>query len=1131
VTRHMGDRQLAKADRTFDVVLDEVPEDVAGHLVVRDLAVKGFCVLSPGYDDRTLKCALEDIRELEFYPANSLVAEGLLGPEGSASISELESDLDDEARQEGDALKLLDRSITSVGHTIEPYIEYIGFDMTHRSNAVVHQAGEAEEGGDPRLTHEEASKWYSQFLRHRLMVLIFLGPSRGTLELEPHGVDSADTFSLTTAPGMMVLLRTDLLLHRYASASKAYVLSSFLMTPELKSYDMSNSLPVVVSLSEWTVAAMEELKKQHRRDNTELDVPRGWAHAMNHLFVTTQLVGISGLAGHYPCTYDPKALFFAASGGPDYATSVPLLRWNHDDWYDSDPEGWMRFKTCTRHAVFMEGIELFDSKFFNLSPNETRGLHPQMRSCLEVSYSAFASMGYTKGRLMNQLAGIYVAVDCEDSKAQDVPSNCHLMCMYSGRIAFSLGIKGPAVTVNNEGSSSIAALQAGADSLQAKGRSTTSASAVVVATLLVLGANHWPSFNFAGWLSKDGRCSSFNSSADGYVRGDGTGALGIKLFAEYVDGQLVCSEGDFFATIAGIQLKSNGAGASIGVSNGHGEQVCIAEALHNARISPLDVDVVGSHAVGAFLADAIELAALLRGLRGQSTSEPLPVVSVKSSLGYGIECAGMAALLNAVCAGRAGHMSPMFHLRQSNPHVDLAESPLSLVSEVFEFRWSSAFSGVMTRSNTGASGFAVLRSDRDPALLPQPSELQNEMVFWPGGGGDVEPGDRPQRRDGYYIVGSWSEWKAPQLMQARHEGTYEFSVTLGENGWEHFQIWLDGSSSRALHPDEPNAPPCTRVFGPDKHSDCGVGASALNWLVDGSADGGGPGDRYRVSLRVAGKWQLVDWERQRDEPDASPDAGGARAPLPDAGRGRYFVRASWNHWTLEEMRQAEPAPGAFTLDVRLLHSGGEFQIVRNQDMSQVIYPSNPRVSFEDAPAVLGPDGTGSGLTWFIGGDAGDNFRITFERVRQDGLDIKTVRWEQVGHAPLSEEEALRAARPVYDIIGSWDGWTVPSRMEDLGEYFRFHVQLGSAARESFQFLLNGAGDQAVHPLTRDANPHERHVIGGPGPRGHGLNWTVGAHAGDEAEVGARYEVRLNVTPSGKPWTIAWRKLGGRGRVR
>lgn len=104
-------------------------------------------------------------------------------------------------------------------------------------------------------------------------------------------------------------------------------------------------------------------------------------------------------------------------------------------------------------------------------------------------------------------------------------------------------------------------------------------------------------------------------------------------------------------------------------------------------------------------------------------------------------------------------------------------------------------------------------------------------------------------------------------------------------------------------------------------------------------------------------------------------------------------------------------------------------------------------------------------------------------------------------------------------------------MDDQGDYFQFFIQLGSTASESFQILFNGAREEAVYPRTPNANTHERHSIGGPDPKGHGLNWTVGMHADDAAEMGARYEIRLNVTDSGLPWTVTWRKLGDKEQMK
>merc|ERR1719284_702067 len=147
----------------------------------------------------------------------------------------------------------------------------------------------------------------------------------------------------------------------------------------------------------------------------------------------------------------------------------------------------------------------------------------------------------------------------------------------------------------------------------------------------------------------------------------------------------------------------------------------------------------------------------------------------------------------------------------------------------------------------------------------------------------------------------------------------------------------------------------------------------MNWIIDCGhvvRDGESPdedpptdcgvlGDSFRINLRVAGRWRVVDWEK------ISSDDRDLRACV-----GKYYITGSWNDWSWEEMTEAD---GRYFVEVTLLRDGGEFQIARNRDWNQVFYPSFARASFEWPSEVLGPDGRGHGHNWILDGEAGDVF--------------------------------------------------------------------------------------------------------------------------------------------------------------
>jgi len=1030
-----GCKAVAMANRSVkvtqvDVAIGEVPADAVGSLVAQNLAVKGFCVLNPGFDDAALERAQGDTKELDFYQVNAHVADGLLGPEGSSLVADLDSDLDDEARKEGENLRAMDHAMTRMGYILEPYFDDIGLNITHRSAAVLHQTGQAEEE-TPCLTELEVSKWQSQFIRHKLMAVIFLGPMTGSLELQPFGALDAEPYEVKTPPGTLVILRPDWMSHRHSAPGANFAISSFYMADVLGRWAPDGGYiltPAAKAIDDWTLQRLRSLKEMEDfgKPSWDPEVPEGWRKAMNHSFRKGQQSGLGGVAMHSASTYDPDAWFQSTSAAVDFAVEVPVERWNHQDHYDPDPDSWMRGKTSCRHGCFMEGAELFDNKFFNLSPNEARGLDPHQRCLLEQGYNALAHMGRTKKNLMNSPVGVYVGCGTDDwlfrQDSGRLGGFSGNFCMYSGRFAFCLGCKGPAITVMNDSASGLTAIKLGAESVQKKGLAVSNDAAVAVGVHLMLAPMFWSGHSMKGWLATEGRCLTFNSSAGGYIRGDGCSAVALRGATKIVDGKVTVDEKDsFLGIVSGVCQTFNGRQASMSTPHGPSQQEALVQAVSNCGISPLDVDCIEAFGSGNFLGDAVEIMALWRGLRGETEQLPLCFTATKSSMGNQIECGGVASFMRIIFSGQWGHVTPNLHLRQVNPHLELFEEPIMIVTECLSLPYRSCYSGAMTQGYGGTNiccmGWATMDSEKVPR--PPPRQRQ-ELLFWPGGGGELEADMMPRRSDTYCIAGTWSRWEEVVRMKPEGNGQYSYAVTLGENKWEQFQIWLDGDPNRVLHPGGPKMPQGSPVLGPDTEvtggGEAALSGSAPTWLVDGRrppTDGhslplalkglthagateaeafqeeeGQPGDQYRVVLHVSGRWRMVTWERMNMR---------SSVPVPT---GTYYVACSWDDWELRELQQDPSDPSRFSTEVRMMVDVGEFQVLRNRDWNQVFYP-NPYTETND---VLGPDDGGEGRTWCIDGRAGDRFSIEFRRSFKDGQEQRQVYFEHRGNEPLSIAE-------------------------------------------------------------------------------------------------------------------------------
>lgn len=237
-------------------------------------------------------------------------------------------------------------------------------------------------------------------------------------------------------------------------------------------------------------------------------------------------------------------------------------------------------------------------------------------------------------------------------------------------------------------------------------------------------------------------------------------------------------------------------------------------------------------------------------------------------------------------------------------------------------------------------------------------------------------------------------------MDYEGDGCYSYTLTLGENRWEGFQLRMDGNPMLVMHPKGYAADKGSVVHGPSSAEESQDSWWLLNarpeTVVEPSESGGGDtlveyktadqgraGDQYRISLHIAGKYRTVNWTKM-------PDSEKAPVPfLPSTAD--YYVTASWNGWGLEKMTPLPNTPGAFKLETILKRAGGEFRIVRNKDLHQIIYPHGVQAP-KDAP-IRGPQDLVEPGSWLLVGSTGSKCVINFKRVTEHGEDKMSVSWE------------------------------------------------------------------------------------------------------------------------------------------
>lgn len=882
---------------------------VVGSGIVQCLRVKGFCVINNAVSEQMLQTASAELGSQEWYQPAVLIQEGLLGVEGSNRICRMASiDFPDQATDQfQDGLAGIDFAMWKLAEAVGPFQDELGFRCCGRSIGFLHQASDPDLE-EAELTDQEASDWSAIFTSRKIMILVFLGPGKGTLEMQPYD-DEANVSEITTVPGLVVVLRTDQLSFKFFCRGReaTHVASSFMLQNDVlrmhRNKLEAHLTPAAQELDQWIDQRLREIKEMEDEptEDWKTEVPRSFIHAANRTWFKRQTTVVRGAAARLPVTWEPEVFFLGLTSGADTVIEVPIMRWEHDTVYDPSPDCWKKDppKTNCRHASFIDGVDLFDNKLFGLSLAETKGMDPGQRLVLEVTYDSLYRSGMKKSNLINSTVGMYVGTSQSEwnqaEKAADVGifgATGGAPSITAGRLSFCLGCKGASLAIDTEAASGLSAVFWAAESVEKKGAGHIQEAACGIGVHLCLAKAWWPAHTTAGFLCPGGRCFTFDSSAQGHVRSEGVGTMVLKC-QEKMEAMEVKDDQLNVGTLVGGATQNSGKSAGMSAPNGPAEQAVLIEACRKSGIMALDVDVVECHGSGRFIADAVEAASCGRALRdgadADQDAEMLQLCSMKSNIGNCIETSGIASLIKTLHSIRWGIVCANNHLNQLNPHLDLSSCPLLMCTEPTEQKLSAVFMGVSAWGFGGTNVHMHCYGGVDEEIRlppePTPQELRPRLSYWPSGGGDLGSMSRPRR--GFFIIGSWSSWTEPEAMEDEGDGCYGYTLVLGDERWEQFQLLIDNNYAKVLHPRRFKAPKGTEVYGPTRTEEV---MQESTWLVDGrpftaqirpiadsqgssalaerpspmeykNEDEGMPGQRYRIRLHIAGKWRTVTWAK------------------------------------------------------------------------------------------------------------------------------------------------------------------------------------------------------------------------------------------------------------------------------
>lgn len=437
-------------------------------------------------------------------------------------------------------------------------------------------------------------------------------------------------------------------------------------------------------------------------------------------------IAIVGMACHFPGADTPEAFWQLLQRGADMVQEVPKGRWSIDDYYA--PEPGLPGKTYVRNAAFVDHVDHFDPLFFGISPNEAISMDPQQRFLLEVSWEALERAGQAPQKLRGSQTGVFVGTGQVDYAQRtflnrspeqiDIYAGTgNTQSVASGRLSYILGVHGPNMAVDTACSASLVAVHLACQSLRLGECTLALAGGVqlMLSPLSTVGLSQMQA------LSPDGRCKTFDASADGYGRGEGCGVVVLKRLS---DAQ---QDGDrILAVIRGSAVNHDGPSSGLTVPSRTAQEALIRSALKNAQVEPCEVTYIEAHGTGTALGDPIELRAL-DTVFGKEREIPLWVGSVKTNIGHLEAAAGIAGLMKVVLALQHGEIPPHLHLQEPTSHVDWAKMPIRIPTT--HTPWPHAadtaprVAGVSSFGLSGTNAHIVLAS-----APPVPSAQTNDAV-------------------------------------------------------------------------------------------------------------------------------------------------------------------------------------------------------------------------------------------------------------------------------------------------------------------------------------------------------------------------------------------------------------------